>query len=280
MKTFAVSYAPPPPETRGKKSFLIWLKEWNNGPQIVLAVLILTFLVSLLFKALGETGGLGWLFSSNAAVKDELPKDIALALGPILALALAIERLIETIFDMFETNVREIAKKTAAGAKGLDYIQQITQLYTDEMFNAKAALEEALGKPETKLEKKSALIAAVEAAETRVQEIGSLWENLPKDPKYISWKRALSIWIGLVIGMIVGVFNEHGFFYYLNLEVPRLLDMLVTGFVLGAGSGPLHSLIGILQSTKDMLSNLGSLPNAGAIKDELRSLRAEMATHK
>lgn len=274
--SFAVSYALPE-EPKSKKE-PVWdrVKAAFNGPYIVLIVLIAIFLVSIIVKAILQEGGLLWLFTSNGAIKGELPKDIALALGPILALSLAIERLIETVFDMFETNVKEIAKQTSAGAKGLDYIKQITKLYTDEMFNAKAALEAAVNKPDTKPTEKTALISGVDQAEKRVKEVSVLWDNLPKDPKYISWKRAISIWMGLVIGMIVGVFTEKGFFFYLNLDVPRILDMLITGFVLGAGSGPLHSLIGILQSTKDTLSNLGSFTGVGALTNEVRSLRAEV----
>ena len=60
------------------------------------------------------------------------------------------------------------------------------------------------------------------------------------------------------------------------MGVPRIFDMLITGFVLGAGSGPLHSLIGILQSAKDTLANLGKVSDTTALKDEIRALRAKM----
>ena len=47
-----------------------------------------------------------WLFSSNGADTGTFPADVGLALTPILALALSIERVIETVFDFFESNIK------------------------------------------------------------------------------------------------------------------------------------------------------------------------------
>lgn len=273
MKTFAVSYSEQP---ESEKSRLAKFMESVSWPRVILILLILVFVISVGTKTASQTDGLAWLFGSNKAVGGALPADIAVSLGPILALALAIERLIETIFDMFESNIEQVAKYTAAGKKGLEYIRDVTALYNTEMFNAKDALREAMANSNTSPEKKNELVKALEDAEQRLKDAGSLWENLPKDPRYISWKRALSIWLGLFVGMVVAVFNEQGLFYYLNLPVPRLLDMFVTGFVLGAGSGPMHSLIGILQSAKETLANAGSFTGFGSVQNELRSLRAEI----
>lgn len=275
MKTFAVSYAMMEDDQEEPNKIVAWSKN-INWPKWILGLLIIVFLISVYARVRAPNTGLVWLTDLNGAKGDPLPSDIGVALGPLLALALTIERLIETIFDMFETNIKQIAKYTAAGHDGLKYIQEVTTLYTGEMTKAKDALKVAIGDSTTNPEKKNQLIKSLEDAEQRLKDTGALWENLPKDPKYVSWKRALSIGLGLTLGMVVAVFSEHGLFYYLNLSVPRLLDMLVTGFVLGAGSGPMHSLIGILQSAKDSLANVGSFAGFSSVEKELRSLRAEV----
>ncbi len=276
IRTFAVSRGKNADKQGDNKSKLETFLQNINWPRAILVLLITAFLISVFVKASGQPDAFAWLLGGNGATGGPLPGDIGIALGPILALALAIERLIETIFDMFETNIAQVAKYTSAGEKGLKYIDDITTLYTDEMFKAKNALMEAMNSSETSPAKKSELLSALEAAEQRLKDTGVFWENLPKDPQYVSWKRAITIWLGLVAGMVVAVFNDQGLFYYLNQPVPRLLDMLVTGFVLGAGSGPIHSLVGILQSAKDSLSNVGSLAGFGAVQNELRSLRSEI----
>ena len=52
-----------------------------------------------------------------------------------------------------------------------------------------------------------------------------------------------------------------------------MLEMIVTGFVIGAGSGPMHSLIGALQGLKDTLVGLGQLAGLGQVKQDLRELQ-------
>jgi hypothetical protein len=252
-----------------------------SGPTFTLTLLLIVFLVSMIARLGGETNPLGWLFGSNGGGGGSLPEDIGVALAPILALALAIERLIETVFDFFETNLKEMAKKTTGAADSLNYIDQMCVLYTKQMNQAKDALQEAIdgNKPQKEKDK---LAAAVKKAEDLVLEAGNRLELLPKDPKYLSWKRALSILLGLAMGMVVAVFTDKGVFYYLDINVPRILDMLLTGFILGAGSGPLHSLIGILQGAKDAVAGLAN-PSAKGLGDltrQVQSLSDQMAANK
>lgn len=279
MKSFAVSYAvtPSEEEPKGRGKFGSGLKEYFNLPRVLLILLIVVFLVAVSVKAGGQAEPFSWLFGPNGAVPGTIPDDIAKALGPILALALAIERLLEMVFDMLETNFQKIAKIGSAGGDGLKYIQEINTLYSKEMMKAKEALKTALEQESPPDEqKKGELIRVVEQAELRFREASAMWDGLNKDPKYVSWKRALSIWLGLFLGMVIAVLSEKGLFFYLNLKVPLLLDMLITGFIIGAGSGPLHSLIGILQSAKDSLSNIGSFAGLGPIRDELQEIRKKI----
>lgn len=275
MSTFATSYAVKreiDKEAKGNAKI--------NLPNILLYIVIVIFLVTVFIKAFSQASPFLWLFGMNGAPGGPIPEDIAKALGPILALSLAIERLLETVFDVLETNFAKIAELGMAGAEGLGYIQEINSLYMQEMDTAKDALRDALSLPlaeQPPAQEKTKLIDAVQLAEKRFRASSSMWETLNKDPKYISWKRALSIWLGLALGMVVAVFSEKGMFYYLHLEVPRLMDMLLTGFIIGAGSGPLHSLIGILQGAKDSLSKVGNLAGLQPVQDEVDELRKQIA---
>jgi hypothetical protein len=280
MKSFAVSYVAKIPESGGpneKKKFE--LPYWINLPNVLLALIIITALVSAVMIALRQPEGLAWLFASKPlATPGSFPDDVGKALGPILALALAIERLVETIFNIFENNVKQVAKYGTAGASGLNYLEQVTSLYYREMLSARNMLNTAvnLSADNSKPVDKGILIQYLEDAEKRFTDASNRIFELPKDPQYIAWKRVISIWLGLFLGLLVAIFSDEGIFFHLNMSVPRLMDMIVTGFVIGAGSGPMHSLIGILQSAKATLDNVGSFTGLGPIKQEIQNLRDEI----
>jgi hypothetical protein len=280
MKSFAVSYVTRIPESGGPNEKKIFeFPYWLNLPNILLFIIIITSLVSAVMIALRQPEGLAWLFASKPLVTPgSLPEDIGKALGPILALALAIERLVETIFNIFENNVKQVAKYGSAGATGLNYLEQVTSLYYREMLSARKMLDTAVNvsSDNSKPVDKGILIKYLEDAEKRFTDASNRIFELPKDPQYVAWKRVISIWLGLFLGLLVAVFSDEGIFQHLNMSVPRLMDMIITGFVIGAGSGPMHSLIGILQSAKSTLDNVGSFTGLGPIKQEIQNLRDEI----
>ena len=50
-------------------------------------------------------------------------------------------------------------------------------------------------------------------------------------------------------------------------SVPARLDVLLTGFVIGTGTYPLHSLVGMLQQVKDIFDSAkGSLGRVNSMK--------------
>ena len=116
----------------------------------------------------------------------------------------------------------------------------------------------------------------LEAAEERINKANSRIAGLSKDPKYIATKRMLSIWIGLLLGLIVAIISDSGILEALQIGVPRILDMIVTGFVIGAGSGPMHSLMGILQGTKNTLESLGELASLAPLKKQIKELQDQI----
>ena len=48
-------------------------------------------------------------------------------------------------------------------------------------------------------------------------------------------------------------------------------------FVIGAGSGPMHSLVGILQGAKDTLADLGELAALGPLKQDIKDLQDKIS---
>ena len=80
----------------------------------------------------------------------------------------------------------------------------------------------------------------------------------------------------MLLGLIVAIISDSGILEALQIGVPRILDMIVTGFVIGAGSGPMHSLMGILQGTKNTLESLGELASLAPLKKQIKELQDQI----
>ena len=76
-------------------------------------------------------------------------------------------------------------------------------------------------------------------------------------------KRRMSIMGGILIGLILATVTDLGFFQLLQIGCAALFGYAGNGLIIGAGAGPMHSIVGGLQGIKDSLSNLGGviLPN-------------------
>ncbi len=113
-----------------------------------------------------------------------------------------------------------------------------------------------------------------------------------KSPFYTSRKRVLSLVAGIVLGVIVaftarlqmlalvaGLFGAGGGTSASStlVEAGRGIDMFLTGLIVGTGSAPVHSLIGLLQNTKDAVDKAralwaGNAVRAAAQADQLLAL--------
>jgi len=73
---------------------------------------------------------------------------------------------------------------------------------------------------------------------------------------YKNAKRAASIYMGLLIGLIVATASSLQMLALMGVTVSNAkVDVVITGLVIGSGSAPVHSLINILQSAKDTLES-------------------------
>lgn len=70
----------------------------------------------------------------------------------------------------------------------------------------------------------------------------------------MAFKPRSSIWLGDALAIM----TDQGIFKSLQIGVPRVVDMVMTGAVLGPGVGPRHALVDGVDSVKRALQNFGS----------------------
>lgn len=82
-----------------------------------------------------------------------------------------------------------------------------------------------------------------------------------KAPQYLQFKSGTSLLFGVMLGIIVTNFTGMRLFALLQPtagglldNVPVTWDILITGFIIGAGSKPAHDILGILTQFKNFLS--------------------------
>jgi len=253
------------------------LKQAKRKKQSLLQGLRLNvqFLIGgLLFVTLGLAisraflaGSPFWLFEVPADVSQNVG-DYSTVLAPLLAISVAIERLLETGFNWFEQSSRAVADVLVAPKETLDWIGREFQ----EAYKATEEAAETVGADMTP--ENLQLLEMTEDRLAKAEERLRGWVNAPE---YLAWKRALSIWFGLLVGLIISVLGDLGMLRLIGVPAPRLIDMIVTGLVIGSGPGPMHDLLGILQSGKSALNSLSDLAKGTAVKQAVEEVRKETA---
>jgi hypothetical protein len=93
-------------------------------------------------------------------------------------------------------------------------------------------------------------------AQKRLEDAESNLAAVTSSDSYISAKSAASIVLGLMLGVIIAAIGQLQMFAMLGVAaVPARFDVFITGLVIGSGSYPVHSLVGILQQSKDTLDS-------------------------
>ena len=99
-------------------------------------------------------------------------------------------------------------------------------------------------------------------AQRRLKDAETKLSGATTSPDYRSAKSAASIILGLMLGVIIAALGQIQMFALLGIDaVPARIDVLITGLIIGSGSYPVHSLVGILQQGKDALDGLGNFLN-------------------
>ncbi len=82
-----------------------------------------------------------------------------------------------------------------------------------------------------------------------------------KSPHYQQFKSGTSMVLGVILGIVVANIASMRLFAYLSPGVPGLLDgitpswdLLITGFLIGAGAKPAHEILGVITQLKYFLN--------------------------
>lgn len=197
-------------------------------------------------------------------------QDVWVVLTPILAAATAVERIIEMIFDWYESLILNASRLLGEGKGYVGWAQRQVRRYQVELL-----------KPSTQNDPN-----ALSRAETQLALAQERLQDYLKSPFYTGRKRALTLILGIILGLGIALILQLQFFHLLlGIQLPvilRYIDMLVTGLIIGTGSVPVHSLIGLLQNTKDAVYEGRTLWKAKSqravidqILEELKDIRAE-----
>lgn len=231
---------------------------------------------------------LTWLFSW-AAIQDAPPTpsltglDLAVVLAPVLAAAAGVERLLETTFGIVEqywltlvaylgrglrwlhsaeTEVQEARKWLAEVSSESNKIlaqlpttpEQLQAIIPDKIDKGKTVeqwREDVMAEAQKRLDMAKSMMSM---AETRLASAESELASATDSPGYRSAKRAASIVLGLWLGVVIAGVGQLQMFAMLGVGVvPARVDALITGLVIGSGTYPVHSLVGVLQQAKDTL---------------------------
>jgi uncharacterized protein (UPF0147 family) len=223
--------------------------------------------------------------------------DLAVVLAPVLAAAAGVERLLETIFNTIESVWRTVVAYLGYGMRWLksaetevdearQWLQSAGAVYngTLALYNEKmrqimkdmnvatnivslpdqivAQLDDWKKEADAKTAMAKGLL---EDAQSRLNDAERKLSSITDSPEYKSAKSSASIILGLMIGVVVAALGQIQMFAMLGIAaVPARIDVLITGIVIGSGSYPVHSLLGILQQGKDTLDSVKGFFNRSA----------------
>jgi ElaB/YqjD/DUF883 family membrane-anchored ribosome-binding protein len=211
--------------------------------------------------------------------------DLLVIMAPVVAVATGVERLLESVFNTLENvwrtgvaylgyGMRWLKRAETEVADARVWMQNIGMIYnnleakyTDEMnqLMQQPDLEKLAAQLENlrnRADQETANVQRMLAeAEARVAETEKRLSQASSSPDYISAKAAASVVLGLMLGVIVATVGQIKMFALLGIAMPARIDVFATGIVIGSGSYPVHSLVGILQQGRDALDGLGNFLN-------------------
>lgn len=238
---------------------------------------------------------IGWVLASPIDDADALPlavgANLAIVLAPVLAAAAAVERTLESGFNLLEGSWRTMVAYLGRGLRWLKNaeieVQQARQLLDIASNKYSAELQSiqfGQGSVATLTDDLQARMNAADRlmtlAQLRLKSAESNLSDLTSSERYISAKSAASVILGLMLGVIIAGIGQLQMFAMLGVGVvPAQIDVLITGLVIGSGSYPVHSLVGILQQGKGAVDSVKGYfnrlsPQAQATRQEITTVQA------
>ena len=266
------------------------LPTWNETEQFFRTrrwFRLLVVILVILWMAL-----ITWVLISPIKDADALPlpvgANLTIVLAPVLAAAAAVERTLESTFNVLEGSWHTMVAYLGRGLRWLKNAEI-------EVQQARQFLDEAADRYNAELEgihfgqvSVSALTDEIQArieaanklmllAQNRLEKAESNLADLTSSESYISAKAAASIVVGLMLGVVIAAIGQLQMFAMLGIGlVPPQIDVLITGLVIGSGSYPVHSLVGILQQGKSTVDSVKSYLNR--LSPEAQAVRQKITT--
>jgi hypothetical protein len=236
------------------------------------------FIFLVVLMALGSVGLIVWVFRihiDDATAATLAPAaNLTLVLAPVLAAAAGVERTLETVFNILENSWKSMVAYLGRGLRWLNaaklevdaarqWLADVSARYNQELLSLE--IKDGMSASDLSNEMQDKIFAAktmMDLAEKRLSDAETNLANATTSDGYRSAKAAASIVLGLILGVIVATLGQLQMFAMLGIgSVPPNVDVLITGLVIGTGSYPVHSLVGILQQTKDTLDGAKSYLN-------------------
>jgi hypothetical protein len=229
------------------------------------------FLFLVLLMVLVSLGLIVWVFFiasiEKATVAILAPAaNLTLILAPVLAAAAGVERTLETTFNIMENSWKKLVAYLGKGLRWLNsaelevesarqWLADVSTRYNQELRSLE--IKDGMTASDLSSEMQDKISAAksmLDLAQTRLDDAENNLANVTSSDGYRSAKAAASIVLGLIIGVVVSTLGQLQMFAMLGIgSVPARVDVFITGLVIGTGSYPVHSLVGILQQTKETL---------------------------
>jgi hypothetical protein len=203
--------------------------------------------------------------------------NLTLVLAPVLAAAAGVERTLETLFNIIENSWKSLVAYLGRGLRWLNsaelevdasrqWLAEVSARYNQELRSLE--IKDGMSASDLSSQMQDKIFAAktmMDLAEKRLTDAEGILANAAASDGYRNAKAAASIVLGLIIGVIVSTLGQLQMFTMLGIgSVPARVDVFITGLVIGTGSYPVHSLLGILQQTKETLDGAkGYLNRAG-----------------
>jgi hypothetical protein len=230
--------SPPVPPPSAPSAALL---TWKNALPWLLGILGIVIVGSGLFFLIRQ-------FNTATAIPLFTPStlDLTSLLAPFVLLATVIERFWEGLFDLYERIAVQLAARLGVASP------ETAGLWSN-LKTAEAQLASA-----TDDDSRAQALAEVRDARVALLDI---YETL----EYKGIKRGIIIIGSLVIGVALCVSQRIGVFEAIGFTgIAPLTDVIFTGLLIGAGPGPMHSFISILQELRDTIAGLGNYAQSQA----------------
>jgi hypothetical protein len=228
---------------------------------------------------------LGWLLlgppiPEASAYPLEVGVSLTVILAPLFVAAAAVERALESTFNIIENNWRALVAYLGRGMRWLksaeteverarQWLADASGLYDQRMDGLIFEVDQPrAGLTADIVQQMEEVKSVLAAAEKRLTEAEKNLSSLTASASYRKAKSSACIIVGLLLGVIVARMTSLQMFAMLGVaSVPAKLDVLLTGFVIGTGTYPLHSLVGMLQQFKDIFdSSKGTIARVNPTK--------------